>query len=65
MVQIIRERMNIIIGNNPERKTFKKEGEGVKRVNCLSLTKQSNDTKGVEDDPSLSAGMNISLITFG
>ena len=57
--------MNITIGNNPDKNIFKKAGEGVNKVNCLSLTKQSNDIKGVEEDPSLSIGKNISFIDLG
>ena len=57
--------MNTTNGNNPDKNTFKKAGEGVNKVNCLSLTKQSNDTKGVEEDPSLSTGINISFIDLG
>ena len=49
---------NIVIGKIPDRKALKNVGEGANRVNSLSLTKQSNDTNGVDVDPSLSAGVN-------
>ena len=48
--------MKVAIGKIPDKKAFKNVGEGANRVNSFSLTKQSNDTNGVEVDPSLSAG---------
>lgn len=64
-VQIIKENRNKTIGKIPDRNTLRKDGEVVNKVNSWFVTNQSNETKGVEDAPTLLIGSEISLIVFG
>ena len=60
MVQIMMDKINAKRGRMPDKKTFKNAGDGVNSDNSLSLTNQSKDTNGADEDPILLAGKKIS-----
>ena len=56
MLQIITDSISEIIGSNPERKSSRNTEEGANNFSSLSFTNQSNETNGVDGEPTLSAG---------
>lgn len=60
IVHTTKETKNKKIGRIPERKSFRKVGDGVNKVKSCPFTKQSKETNGDEDELILEAGENIS-----